>query len=331
MKRIGILAISIMMVVALVAGISTAMAAKPQDAGNKGMDVIAKSNGFPSGLHFNLNVHGKSDDYQCDPAAGGNSVFIREYGESTLQYVSNKKASLTELTVLDKCAEFFDGDPAVIQLPYKIQLDDGSVVNADGYYVFGRILAKPNNGKSGNESSIILYPNSVVDACNDPGNPDFGNLTECPDDPLLALGLIVGDNLYKAQRETYVRFDPGNTGGKGKSRATDITGLFTYTGWVLDAATFDLDGDGDVDCDDVILSGVDWDGDLDVDCDDLDDWIAYWQNQELPEDQKAWYFENEWVFNIADLVITEQGLVNDGTKLLQIRFYPRATTEFNPN
>jgi hypothetical protein len=39
---------------------------------------------------------------------------------------------------------------------------------------------------------------------------------------------------------------------------------------------------------------------------------------------------DEWIFNIADLVLTEQGFVNDGTKLFQIRFYPRATTEFVP-
>ena len=48
----------------------------------------------------------------------------------------------------------------------------------------------------------------------------------------------------------------------------------------------------------------------------------------------AWYFALEdcmWIFNIADLVVTEQGLVNDGTKLLQIRFYPVDTTEYIPN
>ena len=58
MKRFGILAITVVGVVALVVGVSAAMAAKPQDAGNKGMDVIAKSNGFPSGPHFNMNIHG---------------------------------------------------------------------------------------------------------------------------------------------------------------------------------------------------------------------------------------------------------------------------------
>ena len=34
--------------------------------------------------------------------------------------------------------------------------------------------------------------------------------------------------------------------------------------------------------------------------------------------------------NIADLVITEQGLMNDGTKLMQIKFYPVDSTTFTP-
>jgi hypothetical protein len=48
------------------------------------------------------------------------------------------------------------------------------------------------------------------------------------------------------------------------------------------------------------------------------------------ESPMAWYFDAEWILNIADLVITEQGLQNDGTKLLQVRFYPVATTQFTP-
>lgn len=44
----------------------------------------------------------------------------------------------------------------------------------------------------------------------------------------------------------------------------------------------------------------------------------------------AWFYDNEWILNIADLVITEQGLVNDGTKLLQVRFNPVDTTVFTP-
>ena len=103
----------------------------------KSQAVIERSNGFPSGAHFNLNVHGKKELFTCDPASeGGRSVFVSEYGSSTILYVSNKKSSVTELLVLDACAETLDGDPARVQLPHE----------PDGFYVFGRIQGKPNNG-----------------------------------------------------------------------------------------------------------------------------------------------------------------------------------------
>ena len=327
MKRISITAVSLVVVVSLVFGASVAMAAKPQNSGS-GKDVIALSNGFPSGLHFNLNIHGKKASFTGDSTPGGKSVFILEYGESTIQYVSNKKASVTELTVLDPLAEAFDGDPAKVMLPSEQQ----------GYYVFGRILGKPNNGQDDAVSSIILYPNEVVEACNDtdPANPDFPDYTECPDDPLLALGLIVGPNLYivDPETETYVRFDPEVTKGKGKSKATDITRLFTYTGWVVDAR-LDLNEDGVIGVDDIPEADYDGDGTIDrdynqdgiVDEDDVEAWLT---DMSLLDPPMAWYFAEEWILNIADLVVTEQGLVNDGTKLLQVRFYPVNTTEFIP-
>ena len=338
MKRIAVVVLSIAVVVALVFGATIALAAKPQNSGS-GKDVIALSNGFPSGKHFNLNIHGKKADFVGDPTPGGKSVFILEYGDSTIQYVSNKKLSVTELTVLDKYGEAFDGDPAKVQLPYE----------PDGYYVFGRILGKPNNGRLEPVSSIILYPNEVVEACNDtdPANPDFPDYTECPDDPLLALGLIVGPNLYLVdpETETYVRFNPEVTKGKGKSKATNITRLFTYTGWVVDAR---LDtyppaegetpaGDGVInkwdiplgDYDDNPLTPDNRDFNNDGNWDELDteEWLTAMSLLDTP---MAWYFEEEWILNIADLVITEQGLVNDGTKLLQVRFYPVDTTDFIP-
>lgn len=343
MKRMGLILLSLTVVAAMILGTSLAMAAKP-DGSNGTKDVIAKSNGFPSGEHFNLNIHGKKADYLGNPTPGGNSVFILEYNtpeypKSTIQYVTNKKASLETLTVLDPLAEAFDGDPAKVQLPYEVK----------GYYVFGRILGKPNNGKLEPVSSIILYPNEVVEACNDtdPANPDFPGYTECPDDPLLALGLIVGSNLYTAEPEEYVRFDPGVTKGKGKSKATDITRLFTYTGWVVDAR-LDISGpegvpDGLIDVDDIpvdawdqiVAAGKDpnvyddgpWGNSNDL-IDLIDEWLAFNADLDSP---MAWYYEGEWILNIADLVITEQGLVNDGTKLLQIRFYPVDSTTFTPH
>ncbi len=334
MKKLVTIGLAVVLLLTMTA--TSALAAKP-DGSNGTNDVIAKSNGFPSGEHFNLNIHGKNADFDPgDPEPGGKSVFILEYNteaypKSTIQYVQNKKASLETLTVLDPWAEPFDDDPAKVQLPYE----------PDGYYVFGRILAKPNNGIDKTESNIILYPNEVVEACNDlnPPNPDFGDYTECPNDPLLALGLIVGPNVYDAEPEEYVRFDPAVTkGGKGKSKATDITRLFTYTGWVVDE-TLDTNGpegkpDGVIDLWDVpeddygiAMPGVnrDYNNDGSEDESDVEAWLV---DMAALATTRAWYFTQEWILNIADLVITEQGLVNDGTKLVQIRFYPVDTTEF---
>ena len=323
---------------------SLVQAAKPQNSGS-GKDVIAMSNGFPSGLHFNLNVHGKDDDYDCQQSTGGKSVFIPLYGPSEIQYVSNKKSSITQLMVIDSCSNDFlyppDDDPIKVFLPQKVQPEElQDPINAEGYHVFARILAKPNNGKNQecdgvNCSNIILYPNSVIEACNDSGidSDAFGDYTDCDGD--LALGLIVGNNLYLADpsEEQYVRFDPTSDGGKGRSKATNITRFFTYTGWVIDEI-LDTTLDGIIDINDIPLDDYDSEGgavtppkhdfnnDGDEDADDVQAWLTYL------EGVSAWYYDEEWILNIADLVVTEQGLVNDGTKLLQIRFYPVATTEY---
>src|SRR3989338_2462822 len=66
----------------------------------KPVPVIQWSNGFPSGEHFNLNIHGKKADFACNPTPGGNSVFVLEYGQSELQFIQNKRSSLTNLYVI---------------------------------------------------------------------------------------------------------------------------------------------------------------------------------------------------------------------------------------
>ena len=344
MKKRIVLVVTALALLALLVGASAVMAAKPPHAG-EGNQLIPRPNGFPAGPHYNLNIHGMNPEkFVCNETPGGGSVFVDEYGPATIQYVSNKKGSLTELMVLDPCA--VDNGTAKVQLPYE----------ADGYYVFGRILGKPNNSsKDGDASSVILYPNVVVQACNDTGynTTAFGNLTSC-DDPLLALGLIVQNQVYLAENETYVRFQPGVTQGKGKSTATDITALFTYVGWVVHE---DLDIWGPGNASDGVIDDYDIPGGIygapgnataeilaanktvaDYDCGDwgncngeidlIEEWLAFQADQTPP---MAWYYSPDdgmWIFNIADLVVTEQGLVNDGTKLLQIRFYPVDGTTF---
>ena len=280
----------------------------------KPVDVISLSNGYPSGAHYNLNIHGK-EAYTCDNAEGGNSVFISEHGDSTIGYITNRKSSVSELTVLDKCGEDFDSNSAKVQLPYESQ----------GYYVFAVVKGKPSNGSDGEDSSVIMFPNLVTQACNDIdlSNPNFPTYRECPDDDLLVLGLIAGNNVYEATNAGLVRLGDE---ARGKSRATEITALFMWTGWVYDVI-LDTNGDGTINMDDVPLtydseenggngSGV-------IDKEEFEDWQSDSKYVGL-----ARYYENEWILNIADLVATDQAISNDGTKLLKVRFYPVETSVY---
>ncbi|NOQ43581.1 MAG: hypothetical protein GQ560_03865 [Dehalococcoidia bacterium] len=292
--------------------VSPTFAAKPQN-------VISMSNGYPSGAHFNLIIHGKKTGnsdvateeittFNCPSGEGGNSVFIADYGNSTIQYISNKKASLTGLTVLDACAEAFDTNPVKVQLPY------------DEYYVFARLHGTPKN-KHGGQSSVILTPEPVLQVCNyndgytgdEPD--DFATYTECNESSLWLLGMVTTSGAYYATPHTAERYDTSKK-GKGPKKAEEITGLFTWTGYVCDAS-LDVNGDGVIDENDV-TGDLDGDGDIDSN----DNYGALLSS--------CTYYENEWVFNVADLVVQDQDIENKGGKTLQIRFYPRSTTTFEP-
>ena len=302
---------SFLIVFACVLIASPTFAGKPQN-------VISMSNGYPSGAHFNLIIHGKKTGnsdvtteeittFNCPSGEGGNSVFVADYGSSTIQYISNKKASLTGLTVLDACAEAFDDNPVQVQLPY------------DEYYVFARLHGTPKN-KHGGQSSVILTPNPVLQVCNyndgytgdEPD--DFATYTECNDSSLWVLGMVTTSGVYYATPHTADRYDTTKK-GKGPKKAEEITGLFTWSGWVCDAI-LDTNQDGVINESDV----SDMDGDGDIDQDDI--------NQFLLEQESCTYYENEWVFNLADLVVEGMDFDNSGGKTLHIRFYPRSTTTF---
>ena len=327
------------MITAVTFASNFADAAKPQQT-------IELSNGFPSGEHHNLNIHGKKDGFSGCDETGGSSIFMPEYGIGTIEFVSNKKASLDSLTALDKCAEAFDGDPARVQLPYENQ----------GYYVFWKILAKPNNGNTGDPSSVLLYPNmDLLALCNDNDGTGqviegFDEFTSCDDqnaEGIAPLGVITRDGtILDPDGEELQRFDDSHK-GKGKSKAIDITDMFLWTGVVCEEtvdldgdgqitlADFDLNGDGIVDIVDIELLGLaDVFGLIDVDGDGIvespDNGTGTDELLELLKNIQGCQIFDEptWIFTIADLVIHGFDYENNGSKLTQIRFYPVDTTQF---
>jgi hypothetical protein len=99
--------------------------------------------------------------------------------------------------------------------------------------------------------------------------------------------------------------------------------------------SLDVNADGVVDELDVPHDPYDEDSNSFI---DWDEFVA-WVNDNLPSGTTiedllvalwACYDEPVWVFSIADLVYQNQVVINDGIKNLQIRFYPVATTVFEP-
>ncbi len=345
MKRITLLVVSVVLVAVLVLGVLPAMAAKPPR-------VITVSNGFPSGMHFNLNIHGKNPETFTTPDTWdptGNSIFIPEftadYEPITIEVISNKKGG-TDFEVTDPyamptlwaavdenlpIATGYDNadDLAQFILPYKIQTDpdNGATINANGYYVYGRILGKPNNGRNNGDplpSSIVVNPNPLLQV-------DY-------EGAVFPLGLVTtrGSYLIGEDGETFIRFDdaPSTTNGKGKGKsvAKNITDMFMWSGWVGDRSldTSGPDGipDGVIDGDDIPVDAYTTNPEWDTSGDeviDLDEWLTA---MSLLDPSLARYYEDWWVFDIAEMVTQSWRIENDGTKLLQIRFYPVATTTF---
>jgi len=298
----------------------------------KPVEVVMWSNGFPSGPHYNLNIHGKKDDYNCDLTSGGGSVFVPEYGDSEIHFVQNKRSNVSELTVHDKCATF-DDDPALVQLP------------AGEYQVYARILAKPQ--KDGEQREVVFYP-KLIDACNDtlsaldlngdgvidlldldtdgngiPDNDidgngvvddadlalyyDFPSAVDCTDSFLLGTGVVTSGGVFDMDTQELIRT-------KGKSNAVDVTALFQWSGYTCDQI-YDINNNGEIDLGDL---STDLDGDGDIDNDDLQIYL----------DMSCTFLDSAWIFDIADLVVYGWDYKNNGAKLVQTRFYPVDTTTF---
>jgi hypothetical protein len=253
-------------------------------------------NGFPSGAHYTLNIHGKKLDFQCpEPvleengdATLGSNIFIPEDGQG-IQIIMESGAAkgkrattITDFGVTDACTADFDGDAAVLQLPPKDK----------GYRVYARPLAKPTG-----EPSLEVLPELLA------AEDEFGN-------DLIFLGLVT-DNGFETGSETFTR-------RKGKSKAVDITGLFEWSGDVCYFDTSLCDPVENCTQSTVCCTDVDPDGVYES-CEPQVDEIC---SSGTPTDVFCKTFTAEWVFSIADFVRYLWDAENKGLKLLNVRFYP---------
>lgn len=218
-----------------------AFAAKPQA-------VIDWSNGFPSGPHSTMNIHGKKADYNCDNSLEGiemygSSVFVPLYGTSEIDIVSNKRSDITEGKAIDPCAAPFgqpgnDNDPALYQLP------------TGDHQVYWRILGKPNNGngQNGNDGSSearITSP-TLKDQCNflPTAYQDGTTVQSFDPDAVSALPLIAfnADEKY-VDANGNLSFDAGDSIYRDSGSTpdkVDSTDVLLYGPAVLDDGTVDL-------------------------------------------------------------------------------------------
>jgi hypothetical protein len=283
MRRVIVL--SSLVVVAAVFIAASVLAEKPGP-------VIDKSNGFPSGEHFNLNIIGKKAGFNLqEEQTDGNTdnygsvVFVPEDGDGSIYMESGKGRKFEEilqLRVLDNWAG--DANGARIQLPK----------NEAGYLVYARALGKP-----GEITSIGLTPGLQL------VQDENGN-------DLYYLGLVT-DGGFETSYQSFER-------RKGKSKAIDISGLFKWYGTICyfsePAGGYDLIKyicctEANTVTNECVRYEFVPGGSACL----IGDLIAVYCNDYTTDPVP-------WIFNIGEFVEYLWTTDNKGTKLLNVRFYP---------
>jgi hypothetical protein len=264
-------------------------------------------NGFPSGFHYNLNILGKKDTFTCpaylcdyvlDPDCTANVIYIPVDNADPVEILmesGKKRSSITELDVTDWCTEPFDNDGAVVQIP------------SATYDVYARALAKPTF-----DPNIAILGNSVSYVTDENGND------------LYYLG-----SFSKSCVTTPDIPECSFTRTKGKSRATNITALFEFTG---DICYFDPTSYCDplVDCPAASLCCTEVNIGTETepiwvyrDCTIKDPLLSCDPQVEVTGYCKDYENDPTSIFTVGDLVGYLWSMDNNGVKLLQIRFYPQ--------
>jgi len=230
---------------------SMSYAGKPE--GGQG---VFLGNGFPSGLHYNLNIIAKkagfvcpaqkflcpdgvtevedcadcpaaaADAPACQPIYGGVIFVPQEPGNQPISILMESGAKgpkgnpgATALEVTDWCTDTLDGSGASFRLP----------ANDQGYAVYARIVGDPK------QNPQFEFTNPTLKYVTDDG----GN-------PLILLGYVSNNTVYGSEGQVLSRYD-NTQKGKRVQNATNITPFFNWNGSVcytdpLDIATYCTDG-----------------------------------------------------------------------------------------
>ena len=236
MRRILMATISVILVGALIVGISPAMAGKAED-------VIENSIGYLSGPYFNWNDQRKNPGtFLCEKILSGvKSVFVDEYCESTTQYFKNKKSNLTDLMVQETCAGYFndppDDTPIKVVVPYE----------REDLYVFSRVRAiSDNEQKISNLNSIRFHPNLLGNAHGDVDSvrPDSPFSIAPPTAQKLTLESNNIPYAHNTTPEEFEIYDLAPAQGKEKTKPSNVTGLLKWLSSFFAARILDTNTDG---------------------------------------------------------------------------------------
>jgi hypothetical protein len=229
----------------LVFGASTVGAGEPQE-------VINKRNSDTSGPYSNLNTHEKASPifFGGEMPPYEPSMFTDEYSDLTIHYVTHKKSTVSDMTVMESYTGRFKVTPD--EMPAKVVLS----CEKECDHVFPGVRSKPDKEENGRGSgSILWYQYSVFVAHYDtappvpdsPVYPNFPVYIEPPGASLLTPGAIHVRDVYDSIPGEFIRHETETSTGKEKVKPPDITSLFKWLGWFCRADIFDTDSDGNAD------------------------------------------------------------------------------------
>ena len=261
MRRILIVTASVLLVAVLAIGVSPAMAGKPSSGG------VFNGNGFPSGLHYNLIIHGKKSDFNC-PAPKYywecTDSLVTDLFETSDEcnsncvdpYVCDDTGPQIYGNVINVPFDNVDEEDNIIDPPISILIESGRKGPKNAPEGFDTLQVTdwctesfPDEGTGDVDGAIFRLPKNdegyavYVKITGRPGEdtkaifpfPDFQYVEDEAGNNLILLGALIESEITKINDEIITVFrSKKNANGNGNKvpKATELTRLFMWSGTV---------------------------------------------------------------------------------------------------